>query len=308
MTILGKMTKTIEFDNTSRNEGGEMEINFELPNRMSKMVKIGAGEGNAVVDKRVDVVVIGKDGDSNVQWKSEDGNQVKNDGVTKVIVKKADGTEEVVTEDVKPIVVMRNSNGGTWTSENGQTKDLQNKTVVVNVDTNSAQSGQFRQNELFRTTLSLLLTAPEGLDVSYKYIGEGNVDGNTVEIVEAQTNGTNLKLFLDKSTSSVRMITYKGMQPTMVFKVNKDEAKPDANGDVKVFTREMPVPQQVEIQVKYSDYRSVNGLQLPFKWTQTANGKADETVEISSYEVNPTNIAEKFKDTPKVMVRTNKDR
>lgn len=307
MTILGKLTKTFEAEGVSRNEGGEMEINFELPNKMSKMIKIGAGEGNAMVDKRVDVVIVRKDGDGNTQWKTEDGNVVKTDGVKKVIVKKADGTEEVLTEDVKPVIVTRNGNGGTWTSENGQTTDLKDKKVIVKVEENAVQGEQFRQNELLRTTLSLLLTAPEGLDVSYKYIGEGNVDGNAVEIVEAQHGGTAIKLFIDKSTSLPRMVSYLGIQPTMVFKIKKEDAKPDENGNVKVFTREMPAPQPVEIQVKYSDFRSVNGVLLPFKWTQTAGGKTDETVDITSYEVNPANIADKFKNAPKVMVRTQKE-
>lgn len=309
MTILGKVTKTFEAEGVSRNEGGEMELNFELPNKMSKMIKIGAGEGDSMVDKRVDVVVVRKDGDGNMQWKTENGDAVKTDAVKRVIVKKDDGTEEVVTEEIKPVVVMRDGNGGgTWTSENGQTTDLKDKKVVVKVEENAAQGGQqFRQNELLRTTLSLLLTAPEGLDITYKYIGEGNVDGNLVEIVEAVSAGTTIKLFLDKSTSLPRMVSYQGIQPTFVFKVKANEVKPDGNGEVKVFTREMPAPQPVEIQVKYSDYRSVNGLQLPFKWTQTAGGKADETVEITSYEVNPANIADKFKDAPKVMVRTQKD-
>ena len=57
-----------------------------------------------------------------------------------------------------------------------------------------------------------------------------------------------------------------------------------------------------EFQVKFSDYRSVGGLQLPFKWTQTVDGKADETVEISNYEINPANITEKFRE-PKIFIR-----
>ncbi len=55
-----------------------------------------------------------------------------------------------------------------------------------------------------------------------------------------------------------------------------------------------------DIMVKFSDYRSVNGVQLPFKWTQT-----DETFNVTSYEINPVNIGEKFQNQ-KVFVRTKK--
>ena len=62
-----------------------------------------------------------------------------------------------------------------------------------------------------------------------------------------------------------------------------------------------------EYQVKFSDYCTISGLQLPFKWTQTIDGKADETVEVSAYEINPANIADKFKQQPqKIMIRTEK--
>ena len=94
------------------------------------------------------------------------------------------------------------------------------------------------------------MTAPEGLDVDYVYVGEGNVDGNAVEIVEAQAAGSKIKLFFDKSSSLPRMVSYQGAKPTMIFKIKKEDAKPDGNGDVKVFTREMPAPQPVEYSSK----------------------------------------------------------
>ena len=91
-----------------------------------------------------------------------------------------------------------------------------------------------------------------------------------------------------------------------VFKINREDTKPSPDGkDVKVFVRETEAPTLAEINVKFSDYRSVGGLQLPFTWTQTANGKTSETVSIERYEVNPANILDKFSKTPqKIMMRT----
>lgn len=299
MTIIGKTTKTFEAEGIARIEGGETEINFELPNKLSKTIKIGAdnGEGNRVVDKKVEVIVMKKGEDD-----------VKADGVKKVIVKKDDGTEEVVTEDIKPIIIRKSDDkSATFTSEDGKTFNVDGKKIFITKDEKSEGNGEhFRSNELFRTTLSLLLTAPEGLDVSYIYVGEGNVDGNTVEIVEAQTLGSNIKLFLDKTSNLPRMISFQSHKP-LVFKVQTEDVKPDANGGTQVFTRRTAEPEMAEFQVKFSDYRSVNGIQFPFKWTQTVGGKADEVTDITSYEINPPNIAEKFnKSQHKVMIRTEK--
>lgn len=303
MTILGKTTKTFETENIARIEGGDVEINFELPNKLSKTIKIGAdnGDGKHVVDKKIDVIVMRKGDGDNIQWKTEGGDNVKVDGVKRVIVKKDDGTEDILTEDVKPVII-RKSDGkaDSATSENG-------KKVFITKDEKSVGGGEhFRSNELFRTTLSLLLTAPEGLDVSYVYVGEGNVDGNTVEIVEAQTLGSNIKLFLDKTSNLPRMISFQSHKP-LIFKVQTEDVKPDANGGIQVFTRKTAEPELAEFQVKFSDYRSVNGIQLPFKWTQTVGGKTDEVTDITSYEINPPNIADKFKEqSQKIMIRTEK--
>ena len=63
-----------------------------------------------------------------------------------------------------------------------------------------------------------------------------------------------------------------------------------------------------EFQLKFSDFRATGGLQLPFKWTQTIAGKDDEVFDITSYEINPANIADKFKEEPtQVFVRKIKE-
>ena len=59
----------------------------------------------------------------------------------------------------------------------------------------------------------------------------------------------------------------------------------------------------VERQVRFSDFRNVGGLLLPHKWTETVGGNTGETVDITSYEINPANIAEKFQNQ-KVFIRT----
>jgi hypothetical protein len=117
------------------------------------------------------------------------------------------------------------------------------------------------------------------------------------------------KLYLSKSNNLPLMMSYQGMQMPKVIKFNKDDSNAVSSDkkDVKVFVRKAEASEMAEINVKFSDYRSVGGLQLPHRWTQSANGEPGETVNIESYEINPPNISEKFNRMPqKVMIRTEK--
>ena len=287
MTILGKTTKTLEIEGVARTDQGDSELSFEIPNRMHKTLKFGTdnGEGNQIIDKQVKVLMMTKDGDAPT-----------GDGVKNIIIKKSDGTNEEMKADGNQQIIIKKGDGDKMMNDDKQ--------IIVRKEVVGGGGEMPRSNELFRTTLALLLSAPEGLDVSYTYAGEGSVDGNSCDIVDASDGGSTIKLYLDKSTNLPRMMTFQGHKP-FIIKINKDESKPDTNVKVKVMTRENDAPETAEFQVKFSDYRSVGGLQLPFKWTQTVGGKDDEVTDITSYEVNPANIAEKFKDLPtKVMIRT----
>ena len=158
-----------------------------------------------------------------------------------------------------------------------------------------------RSNELLRTTLSLLLTAPKGMDVEYTYGGLGDVDGRSCNVVIASFGGQSFKLFLDSSSNLPAALAYKGLGQPRVMKFDHEKSAPTGDGkDVIFFKREGGPGEMTDIMVKFSDYRSVNGVHLPFTWTQT-----DETFNVTSYEINPANIAEKFQNQT-VMVRTRK--
>lgn len=294
MTITGKVTKTFDTEGAARTDSGDAEISFELPNRMSKMIKIGNGDGEKIVDKKVDVIVMRKGDGDDVQFKTDSGDVMK-----KVIVKKADGsTEEIKSDDKQPIIVKKGDGDMISKSADGKTATIDKKIVRRSSD------GEFpRSNELFRTTFSLLLTAPEGLSASFSYVGEESVDGALCNVIAANDGGSTFKLYVDKQTNLPRMMSYQAPRPLLV-KMTKDA--PDT--DVKVFSAKLDAPEMADFQVKFSDFRTVGGLQLPHRWTQTVGGKADETIDITGYEINPANIADKFKDVPtKVLVRMKKE-
>jgi hypothetical protein len=286
-SINGTVTKNFDFDGVARTEQGDLEINLQLPNQFAKMMKLrrednSNGEKTTEIKKEVNVIVMRQgEGDAPILRQS-DPNAPKQDVM--IVRKNKDGNVVFGGENTGII------NGG------------EVRKIVVNKDGSGVN---FHQNELFRTTLALLLTAPQGTDVTFTYIGDGDVDGNSCDVVEAQSGTSSIKLFLDKSTHLPRMMSYQGFKP-MVFKVNKDEAR-SGGADTKVLVNRLANPEPAEIQVKFSDYRTVNGVLLPYSWTQTNGGNADETVNVASYEINPANIAEKFQNLPpKVMIRSEK--
>lgn len=310
MTIAGTSSRTMQINGASENKQGSMEINFEFPGKFSKMVRIGDGnENGGAIQKQVDVIVTRSgempeptergDGKKIVVVKDENGkvlteNIQGGEGQRRIVIKTKNGENE----DIKTI---DNGNGATITTEDGKTFNVEKDVKIIRANGNG---GEMRQNEMLRTTMFLLLTAPEGSDVSYTFAGETTIDGATCNIVEAASNGATFKLFLDKSTNLPKMISYMAA-PMKIFKFEKPSADAANKKEVQVFVNKMDNIEPVEHQLKLSDFRSVGGLLLPHKWTESVAGETGETIDISSYEINPANIADKFKNE-KVFVRTQK--
>lgn len=284
LTAKGKAVHTFNLDGADKTQAGDFEINLALPNQFSRMIKLGVEDKTASGAK-----------------------QTINEESRVVIVKKGDGERAVFNSGEgapkRKVVIMKDDDGKFETENVGADAGAIRKEMRVV----HGGEGEARGNEFLRTMLSLFLTAPEGFDVDYFYAGAGDVDGAACEIVEAKTGDASVaKIYLSKSTNLPVMMTYQGMDMPRIVKINRDDAKSNADKkDVKVFVREAEMPMTAEISVKFSDYRTVNGLQLPFTWTQTANGKAGASISIESYEINPANIADKFNQMPeRTMIKT----
>lgn len=288
LTITGRATKTFEIENVSKTEQGDWELNLQMPDKISKMMKLrregGDGTKTEITDKKMDVIIVQKGGE----------------GAEKVMLPPTEGGE-----GRKQVFVMKKGEGenGENVVVKGEGGNVEKRVVLDKV----AGAGAFHQNELFRTTLFLFLTPPQGVDVSYTYAGEGSVDGTKCDIVNAAAGSANVSLYLDKTSHLPVMMSYQAPKPFMIKIRKEDAVKAEGNGDVKVLRDKIPAPEMAEFQIKFSDYRSVGGLQLPHRWTQTVGGKDDETIDITSYEINPANIESKFKEMPnKVFIRTSK--
>ena len=300
MIIKGNTTHNLKVNGTTRTEQGETEIAMQLPDKMSKMVKIGrhdGTEGEKMVSKQHDVIVMrgegagGEAGAKKFVIRKTEGGDAE---VEKAIAEGKDG--EFTTEDGKKIVVRK--------VDGAHAEDV---IVRHGKGEGAAMHGNHRQNELLRTTLSLLLTAPEGMDVSYTYAGEGDVDGTACNIVNAEFAGSNVKLYLSKTSNFPVMISFQGhaMPRVMAFKT-KSADTPEPGAEKVYFEHKIEAPEAAEVQLRFSDYRSTGGIQLPHKWTTTVAGQTAEVLDVTGYEINPANIAEKFQNQ-RTFVRTTKE-
>lgn len=323
LVIVGKTTQTHRVNDVEKTSVGDTELALQFPDKMMKVIKIGEGSADAVRTKSItrEVTVTGKDGGqkevtitgNDGEFKTSDGQVFKvkkgengefttSDG--KKVFVRTESADKVVSSDGETKVFVRKpAEGGEWKTEDGKVYD-----VRVHKADAEAHHGAMRQNEFLRTTLGILLTAPEGMDVTYTFAGEGDVDGVAVNIVAAEFGGAGYRLYIGKANNLPVALGYSGHPgPAIVKFEHKVPAPADGAKDVMVFKRhDESMPRSADCLVKFSDFREAGGLQLPYKWTTTAGGKVIDVFDVTSYDINPANIAEKFADQ-KVKVRMKKD-
>ncbi len=289
MVISGRTSHTIKFEGTERIEGGETEIVMQLPDKFSRKVNIGNGEaatGERHVMKTHDVVIMRKGDGETVNFVGKDADFMTPAGETIIL-------RDTPSADGEPKkFILKKSVNGEYTTEDLGAGAPQVEQVIVRGGAPGEPRVGVRQNELLRTTLMLLLTAPDGTDVSYTFAGEGNIDGNAVNIVAASFAGSTFRLHIDKFTNLPVAIGYTGRLPHIVI-FKKDAG--DAAAKATVYAKRMDTePGQAEFLVKLSDFRGTGSVQLPYRWTTTSNGQTTEVVDVTSYELNPANIADRF--------------
>ncbi|MEO7538525.1 MAG: hypothetical protein ABIV21_00720 [Pyrinomonadaceae bacterium] len=345
LRIVGQTTNSVKIEGLDRSRQGETEIALQMPDKLMKMVKIGAddgtGESKQMVDRQVNVVVVGGDGDGGkavtvdgggpevrtIVIKKPDGTtqeftgaeadkvvlrdskeKVSSDGtpaqVRKIVIKGEDGTVKEYTgaEADKIIAADKAGSNAVWTTE-GKANGGERHMIMRH----GGDHEGMKQIEMLRLTLGLLLTAPQGIDVSYTFGGESTIDGTACNIVNADALGSTFKIYLGQTSNLPVMMTYTGHQMPRMIKFKRTDAPPADGKEAMTFERKIvgPAFPTAEFNVKFSDYRSVAGVQFPYKWVQTVGGVADESFDITLYEVNPANIAEKFRHE-RVTVRTAK--
>ncbi len=113
----------------------------------------------------------------------------------------------------------------------------------------------------FKRSLLAVLRARKGEGFKASAVGAGKAGETSVEQVEVAFDGLLLTLGIDPTTGRILSLAYRGRGPGGVFG---------------------------EVVESFSDYRTVDGLNLPFKVTGTFNGEADplQSYRIESLVIN----------------------
>ncbi|MBV9217483.1 MAG: hypothetical protein JO053_15050 [Acidobacteria bacterium] len=292
---------------------------------------MGAGTGTGVSE--VHVMIKKDDGTVQELTGADAENYIKDHqgdmaGERRIFLKKEDGTISIAGGDGQENgIVIRKMGDGNATFERRDGGNVMFR----------HPAGTPEKNGLLRLTLGLLMSSPDGMDVDYTYGGEGDIDGTACNIVVASAEGTSYKIFLSKSSDLPIALGYSGPKEVAVTVMARVPAPGDNKGGASTFNTSVAAPpdgsvktmvltadapegndvkgnvlfkragETVDYLVKFSDYRSMNGVQLPFKWTTTAGNDADETFEVMRYEINPADAPMKTGGLGVVKLKTGND-
>jgi len=145
---------------------------------------------------------------------------------------------------------------------------------------------QRMKNEMARHALAFLLRT----DAPVAYAGEAEAEDGKADVIEVTPlGGTAMKLFIDQNTHLPLMVSYEGVLPRMM--VARPGQRPTPEEIEKI--RSEP-PQKAVFEVRYSEYKKVDGVLLPHLVTTGANGNVTEEWTIDKFKLNPPLKPESF--------------
>jgi hypothetical protein len=155
--------------------------------------------------------------------------------------------------------------------------------------------------EFARNLFSFILAAPPTFPVEYSYVGEAEAEDGRAEVIDVKgADGFAVRLFLDKQTHRPLMLSYRARQPrigmvTRRIEGGREDAEKAAREAEKHSQTEQPEAKEVEMQVFFSEYHSVDGVTLPHQITRSADGKVNEEWELKKFKINPQLKPDRFK-------------
>jgi hypothetical protein len=169
--------------------------------------------------------------------------------------------------------------------------------------TEEQKAAMYRRNfqtEWARLALGMLLTTQPSFPVQFTYAGEAEAEDGKADVLDAAgPEKFAARLFLDKQTHLPLMLTYKITARRMAggaLSIRHGMSKEEIDKMIKEQQEKAGPPQEVEHQIRFSDFRKVGGLTLPHRITQTSDSNdMTEEWEITKYEINPQLKADTFK-------------
>jgi hypothetical protein len=174
--------------------------------------------------------------------------------------------------------------------------------------------------ELARLLLGLTGSTQPGFPVTYAYGGEAESPDGKAHIIDVSgPENFKARLFVDTQTSLPLMISFLEAEPRMVMRTMTQGSGPGSRGgsgqggnvvagapagltpeqraDIAKARAEAEAtpPKMVEYRLFFSDYQKVGGIALPRHIARGTGAKTIEEWNVTSYEVNPSFKADRFK-------------
>jgi hypothetical protein len=136
-----------------------------------------------------------------------------------------------------------------------------------------------RRAEWARYLLAFLLTTPADFPVEWSYAGKAELDGQQADALEVKgPAGFAARLLLDEQSHLPLALSYKSKGGEMGIAVGDGVAASGA----KIAGIPAPPPGakmvamvEMEMQMRFAEYTSIGGLQLPHRLTISANGQTE---------------------------------
>jgi hypothetical protein len=168
--------------------------------------------------------------------------------------------------------------------------------------------------ELARLMLGLVGGTQPGFPVTFAFGGQAESPDGKADIVDVSgPEDFKVRLFVDAETRLPLMLTFMEAEPRMVTRTltpgsggqrgaapaggARVELTPEQRADIEKQRQEAEAtpPKMIEYRLFFSDYRKVDGVALPHKIARGTGNKTTEEWEVTSYKVNPTFKADRFK-------------
>jgi hypothetical protein len=184
--------------------------------------------------------------------------------------------------------------------------------------------------ELARLMLGLCGTTQPGFPVAFAYGGIAESPDGKAHILDVTgAEDFKIRMYVDTESHLPLMLTFMEAEPRMMTRsMTRGDAPPaGGHGAPQVFTAggggnvtagrggqspeltpeqraeiekarkeaDATPPKMVEFRLFFSDYRKVDGLSMPHRIARGTGGKTTEEWDVTSYKVNPTFKADRFK-------------
>ncbi len=153
------------------------------------------------------------------------------------------------------------------------------------------------RSDFSRLTIGWLLATPSSFPVEYSFAGEAEAPDGKADVLDVKgASGFAARLFLDQKTHRPLMLTYIGKKPRVVTQTmtGPPRGHEEAEKRVKEMEAEAAKQPEVEYQLRFDDYRSVDGISFPHKLVRSIENEVSEEMEITKIKINPQLKAEKF--------------